>query len=304
MAAHKFNIYIWMVDTIASGPITKPDFDRRWVRCRYNDAHESIFPMRRFQRYKEDIQQLFDIDIICRKRGRVYYYMIENRDSMQNAGMRQWLLSNFAVQSLLDESEDLRDSVLYEQIPSGTQYLSTIVNAIRNREQLIVTYQKFNDLRPYEMIFCPYCLKVFRQRWYMAGVRIDSPDHPGVRTYALDRVQSVQTRYGAHFDMPADFDAHRFFANYYGIYRDAEPCPIQIRCSKRSADYLRSLPLHPSQVETERTAEYSVFEFFMAPTLELIQEFRTHGHELQVLAPASLVAAFRAEAEQLHLLYS
>ena len=37
--------------------------------------------------------------------------------------MRQWLIGTFSVGTLLNESRDLRDRILFEEIPSGQQYL-------------------------------------------------------------------------------------------------------------------------------------------------------------------------------------
>ena len=53
MAAHQVNVYFWLIDTIASGRLTREDINRRWAHCRYNDNQEDEFPERRFHRYKE-----------------------------------------------------------------------------------------------------------------------------------------------------------------------------------------------------------------------------------------------------------
>ena len=142
MAAHQVNVYFWLIDTIASGNLTREDINRRWMHCRYNDNHEDEFPERKFHRYKEEIQEIFDVDIRCSKsRGNVYY--IQNKDDI-SGGTRQWLLNAMAVHSMLDQAKDITNCVLYEDIPEGTQYLSLIVDAIRHRTQLQLTYHSFN----------------------------------------------------------------------------------------------------------------------------------------------------------------
>ena len=74
MAAHQVNVYFWLIDTIASGNLTRDDINRRWAHCRYNDNHEEEFPERKFHRYKEEIQEIFDVDIRCSKsRGNVFW---------------------------------------------------------------------------------------------------------------------------------------------------------------------------------------------------------------------------------------
>ena len=43
MAAHQVNVYFWLIDTIASGRLTREDINRRWAHCRYNDNHDTEF---------------------------------------------------------------------------------------------------------------------------------------------------------------------------------------------------------------------------------------------------------------------
>ena len=61
------------------------------------------------------------------------------------------------------------------------------------------------------------------------------------------------------------------------------------------SNYLRSLPLHPSQKETERTEEFSVFTYFLRPTFDFVQELLTLRETAEVLAPKEL----RAEMAQI-----
>ena len=168
MSVVQYKKYFWLVDTIRSaGKITKEDIDRKWVSSSYNENHESRFPERTFFRCKNDILSLFDIEIKCdRANGSVYY--IEDSDS--NSQTKQWLLSQFAMSQSLDASRELRDCILYEPIPAGTEYLTTIVDAIRDSRMLHVTHLRFDSTEaPHIFFFAPLCLKVFKQRWYMLG---------------------------------------------------------------------------------------------------------------------------------------
>ena len=142
MAAHQVNVYFWLIDTIASGRLTREDINRRWAHCRYNDSHESIFPERKFHRYKEEIQEIFDVEIRC-NRSHNYYY-IDNKDDISGGFTRKWLLNAMAVHTMMDGAQDINECILYEDIPEGTQYLSLIVDAIKQRHQLTFTYHSFN----------------------------------------------------------------------------------------------------------------------------------------------------------------
>ena len=298
MAAHQVNVYFWLIDTIASGNLTRDDINRRWAHCRYNDNHEEEFPERKFHRYKEEIQEIFDVDIRCSKsRGNVYY--IENKDDI-SGGTRQWFLNAMAVHSMMDQAKDITDCVLYEDIPEGTQYLSLIVDAIRHHTQLQLTYHSFNRQEQYELILSPYCLKVFKQRWYVAGCPSTHPNE--TRIYALDRVQTMRPT-DQNFIYPKKFDAKTFFAPYYGVFRNATPTKVIIEATPASTQFLRLLPLHDSQKELRQFHGNTFFEYYIAPTLDFIQELRTHGTDIRVREPEELVAIFRNEAQKAYEMY-
>lgn len=299
MAAHQVNVYFWLIDTIASGNLTREDINRRWAHCRYNDNHETMFPERRFHRYKDEIQEIFDVNIRCNKScGNTYY--IENKDDISGGFTRRWLLNAMAVHSMLDQAQDINECVLYEDIPEGTQYLSMIVDAICQRNKLQLTYHSFNRQEQYELTLAPYCLKVFKQRWYVAGCPSTHPDE--IRIYALDRVQVMRPTIEGYV-YPKNFDAKEFFAPYYGVFRNATPTKVLIEATPKSAQFLRLLPLHESQKELRQFHGNTFFEYFIAPTLDFIQELRTHGTDIRVREPEELVKIFREEAKKAYKMY-
>lgn len=295
-----FKIYIWLVDTIASGRQTKDDIDRRWSHSSLNEYGEQVFPVRKFHRYKEDILTLFGINIRCNRR--YGYYYIDNEDDSQRWGdMRRYIVSAFSFQATLDEADGVEESMLFEPIPAGTQYLTTLMRAIHARKQLLVTYHSFERNNDYDLFLKPYCLRVFKQRWYVVGEASTHPEE--TRVYALDRIVDMHVLDG-DFDIPQDFSPQSFFANYYGVFRNAEPCLIRIEAVPRAALYLRTLPLHHSQRELspEEAQPYIkhkdcvVFEYFVAPTFDFIQQLRTFGAELCVLAPLSVAKMMLTDA--------
>ena len=299
MAAHQVNVYFWLIDTIASGRLTREDIDRRWAHCRYNDNGEEKFPKRKFHRYKDEIQEIFDVEIRC-MRNRGNYYYIDNKDDISGGFTRKWLLNAMAVHSMLDQAQDITDCILYEDIPEGAQYLSLIVDAIKQRNLLRFTYHSFNSQEQYELTFAPYCLKVFKQRWYVAGCPSTHPNE--TRIYALDRVQNLRPTTEI-FVYPKEFNAKRFFAPYYGVFRNEEPTKVLIETSPKSAQFLRLLPLHESQKELRQFRGKNYFEYFIAPTFDFIQELRTHGTDIRVMEPTSLVELFREEARKAYEMY-
>ena len=170
---------------------------------------------------------------------------------------------------------------------------------MRDSHALRMTYRGFYSDSSATFDVDPLCVKVFRQRWYMVG---DS--EAGRRIYALDRIVSLETT-AEKFIMPEDFDGASYFSGSYGVIVDGSLPPeiVRIRVAAPQNLYIRSLPLHHSQNEVETTDVGSVFEYFVSPTYDFVQELLSHGPDLEVLEPASLRAEVASAAAEMAKLY-
>lgn len=55
--------------------------------------------------------------------------------------------------------------------------------------------------------------------------------------------------------------------------------------SEWHAHYLRSLPLHHSQVEKELSDGYYIFEYYLCPTFDFQQTILSFASEVEVMSP-------------------
>lgn len=291
----QFKRYMWLVDLLhAHGALSKEEIDRYWSRSSLNEQGESRIPKRTFQRMKNDIGSLFGIYIEC-LRSRGNKYALENADDIKQGNVQQWLINGFSISNVLMDSRQIKDRIVLEPIPSGNRFLTLTIDAILQNKTLHVQYQSFKMPEPREFEIAPYCLRCFKQRWYILGTR-DGVKEP--HFFSLDRVLSLELTDNS-FKLPKNFDAEAFFHNYYGIMQgDTKTESVQLRVTPFRANYLRSLPLHHSQKEIERTDEYSVFEYWIAPTADFIQELRSFLPEITILRPQWLRNKFIEEAKQ------
>jgi len=293
MQSRFFQRYVWLVSTISgAGHITKEEIDRRWARSSVNESHETTYPSRTFLRHKEDIAEIFGIEIEYSRATNTYH--LSHTEDMHTGELRQWLMNTFVVNNALTESQSLHKRILAEQIPAGHHYLPIIIAAMRDNHVLQITHNRFGH-EPQCLMLEPYCLKVFKQRWYVYG---RPSNHPGEkRIYALDRISSLQET-EATFRLPADFDAEQEFADYYGVFTNRPVECVRIRVINEGVPFLRTLPLHHSQREVLSQSEYTEFEYRIAPTFDFIQQLRTYGSQLIVLSPEWLRNEMRAEAQR------
>lgn len=283
--------YIWLVNTIARGPVSRQEIDSRWSASSVNDYKTDSIPESTFHRWRNIAQELFDIEIKCNAHGEYY---IDNASDIRRTNLNTHLLQMFAVNQMLQDSKDLQRQILFEPVPAGEQLLPIIIEALRDKRVLRITHQSFHKTKPGTFPVHPYCLKMFRQRWYMLAF---SPDTDDIRTYALDRIQAVEPT-SKTYSIPKDFDAEKYFKNTYGVSNiHGKVENVEIKIEAYQANYLRTLPLHSSQQEIERDDNFSVFRYHIVPSFEFIQELRKYGSALQVLKPQWLRDQLRKDLE-------
>lgn len=287
--------YIWLADTIASaGDISREDINRKWARSPLNAEGQSEIPERTFHNWKHAIEDLFALNIECDRRTGVYY--ISNADYMCCDGLCKWLLNTFALSNLLSESRQLKDRILLEEIPGGIRHLTTVIEAMRDGRRLRLTYRSFEAGYASSFRVDPYCVKVFRQRWYMLALS-EGYEHP--RLYALDRVRDL-VPLDETYTMPAGFDAEACFRNLIGVSGIGGGCElIRIKVKDAQVPYFRTLPIHASQLEVETGPDYAVFEYYLSPNYEFFSEVFRNMCSVEVLSPEWLRDEVKAEAEAL-----
>ena len=286
--------YIWLINTIYhSRGISLEEINERWIKNDMSDGE----PLSRatFNRYKEAIEEIFDLTIDCQRKGG-YLYSIKNESMLKSNKYQNWLLDTLSVSNMLIESDSLQSRIILENIPAGKQYLQLIINAMKQDHKLQMTYHKFGQQESYTITIEPYAIKVFKQRWYLLA---KSPKRETPSIYALDRVeQLVETE--ETFQFPEDFDTEAFFRDCYGVLStDDKAQRIVIRAYAPYMNYVRTLPLHHSQKEIKSTAQYADFEYHLKPTFDFRQELLAQGHDVEILQPAPFREEMKAMLEKM-----
>jgi predicted DNA-binding transcriptional regulator YafY len=193
------------------------------------------------------------------------------------------LLNTFAVYNLINESHKLKHRILFEDVPSGQRYLTPIIEAMRDELTLEMTYKSFWRSEPTTFDIEPYCVKIFKQRWYVVARNLY---YNALRIYSLDRIQNLRIT-EKPFKLPEDFCPESYFENAFGIIVDEniEPCIVELKVFGNQRKYVQTLPLHHSQEETEIGEDASVFSFYLSPTFDFRQELLSHGEDVEVLSP-------------------
>lgn len=127
------------------------------------------------------------------------------------------------------------------------------------------------------------------------GGHSHDPDEGFVRTFPLERIVGEPVAIGYFHDKPPDFDAESYWRHIYGITvppgRKVEEVILQF--SYLQGRYFTDTPFYEPYEILERDAVKLVVRLQVIPNIDLVRKIASLGADVQVLAPASLVAALR-----------
>ena len=284
MISKIFNRYIWLLNTLLQHKqLTYEEMNSLWMKSSLGNG--APLPLRTFHQHKNAVEELFGIEIKCNA-SNGYKYFISSSDTLKNDSIRKWLLNSFTLSNMITAGHNMKERILFEEIPSGTEYLQTVIEAMQKSKELIVDYQRFYGRRETFNIQ-PYAMKVYHQRWYVVGY---IKELGGIRNIALDRTLEMNLS-DISFTLPQNFNAEKYYANSIGIYVNEElkPTKVKIRAYGNQIEYLRSLPLHSSQKESaSKYGEFCDFEYRLCLTPELSTNILSMGENVEVLEPVEL----------------
>ena len=287
MISKTYYKYIWLLDTLlTSHPLTIDEINMLWENCPVSDGP---IPLRTFHEHRKGIKEMFGVEIACdRSRGNVYY--VKNPEVLDEQRLSKWLLRNYSIPQDFATFNGMKDRIMLEEIPLGTAFLDTIIEAMKQNVELKIDYQRYENKKEEHLQtfhIQPYALRAYNRRWYLLGYLKEQVE---LRTIALDRVLSLKVLANS-FKLPEDFDVRKYFANVVGIYvnDDLPVTKVKIRAYGVQAEYLRSTPLHKSQSESHsKHGKFAEFTYRLCITPELVSQLLAMGENVEVLEPKEL----------------
>lgn len=275
--------YIWLVQTfIRAG---EKGLSLEEISAKWEDRFDSAYSRRTFNNHREAVEDVFGIRIDC-NRSTNRYFVEYSEDVSDEDAERAWLINTFTVNNMLSlGKERLSGRVSVEDIPSGHNHLTSVMEAMTEGHVIRISYLKYTSSKAEIYTLRPYAVKEFAKRWYIIGYCLE---RKALRVYGLDRVHSLDIL-EERFEMEKGFDVDELFATSFGIYLPEEAAKtITFRTSATEAKYLRDLPIHSSQEEVSSDGRTVTFSIFVCPNRNLIMEFCKYGDRLEVLSPESI----------------
>jgi hypothetical protein len=281
---------MWLIDTIKRyGRITRSELDECWMRSEFSEGEK--LPRRTFYNYRAAVEELFSINIECDPSTFEYYIA---SDDAHSESVTNWVLDSAVMNDVLSSARDIANKIFIEEVPSAREFLSPIIEALRNNQTIKFTYHPYTrSMATPDVIVEPYFLKRFKQRWYITGRHVQEDK---VKTYALDRMSNLNLQTDKFVPDPT-FDAEAYFKDSFGIvFTHNEVKQITLKVDSHQAKYFRALPLHSSQREMVHDA-YSIFKYNLRITPDFVEELLSHGPRVVVVSPPELRAMVMNELE-------
>ncbi len=295
------NKYIWVVNALHKAGergLSLKELNEKWVRD--DISYGEPIPRQTFDRWKWAIQDTMGVVIECNLKGGYRYYIL-NPEVLREGKLSRWLLDTYSTLNSLSQYTALKERILVDEIPSGRDFLTDILDAMREGKVMEMTYRNFTGGNCRTFPVAPYCVKMSQRRWYVLALSVNEDR---LRVYGLDRIEHIRAT-DKTFRMPKDFDAKNYFSSCFGVVRDEDVKEerIVLRASRYHQHYMRSLPLHKSQREIDSTDNYADFELRLRPTFDFCMELLRYGGMVEVLEPQSLRHQMHAFAWELWEMY-
>lgn len=252
---------------------------------------------RTFQRDRNDILVLFNIDIMFDFSEQVYYI---DSDGQPEANER--LLEAFDIFNALNLADRVSNHIHFERRkPQGTEHMNDILHAIKNQVQIKLKYQKYWENKIIERTVEPFALKEFKNRWYVLSKDLG---HDKIKSFALDRLIELEIL-KVKFNFPKDFDVNEYYKYCFGIIspNGLQPEDIILSFNAFQGKYIKSLPLHDSQQILIDNEEELRIQLKLFITHDFFMELLSFGENVKILHPRGLIEDLKTTIQNIQNIY-
>ena len=189
----------------------------------------------------------------------------------------------------LQESNNILEYVSFDDSKNlkGIENLEPILIAIKQTQE--ITFEHENYGRDYKKSYTitPLILKEYLNRWYIVGAINNEGE---IRTFGIDRIHNLKTGKSSKIKRKNFLKSLNKFKHTIGLtYGAKEPEKVSLVIDELHVKYLRSLPLHHSQIilPKDKNNKHQV-DFYVYINYEFKTQILKIGPEAEVIAPKHL----------------
>lgn len=178
------------------------------------------------------------------------------------------------------------------ELLKGLQFIDPLHKAILGKKTLEITYKSFKAKQALGVVFYPYLLKEYRNRWFILGV---AKKGQALMNLALDRMEAISDLPSEKYFKP-NFDVNSYYSDVIGVSKmpSQSAHTVVMKIVKEHAPYIITKPIHTSQKILKEDSDGTIFSIEVIWNFELEREILGFGEQLTVLAPRRLSRKIQA----------
>lgn len=182
----------------------------------------------------------------------------------------------------------------HNEFLKGLEFIDPIFNAILYKKALSIKYHSFRNPEPVEVVFHPWHLKEYNNRWFVFG---KTEDYENLTNLALDRIIEMKEMDLSYIESTIDFQ--EYFEDFIGVTNAGQVLQKVILWSPpEQADYIKTKPLHPSQKRISEDEKGYSFSIEVIPNYELECVLLSFGEKIKVIEPRTLQEKIRTRLNE------
>lgn len=246
---------------------------------------------------KRDLQALSDeFGIVIKYNFTTKGYQYDDNESTDYetfVKIIELLSTSELIQETIKENKENLQYISFDSSTQlkGIQNLTTILKAIKDCQIIEFRHNSFFHNKDKIHKMEPYGLKEYANRWYVIGKSLTNQE---IRTFGIDRIDRLEILF-SKFQRPK-INPLREFDDVIGLVYSVHPLQkVVLSFTKQQGNYIKTLPIHPSQKVLVDNEEELKVKLFIKPNLELIQRIMMYGEEVKVLEPQWIIEEIRSK---------
>lgn len=186
----------------------------------------------------------------------------------------------------------------------GLEHINPLYQAILNKTSLLIEYKSFKAKESKQLIYYPYLLKEYRNRWFLI---VRAKKGKTLITMALDRIIEFQALPNEPYVAYEGIDFDRYFGDLLGVTKSEKDRAqkVILKIDKYNTPYVLTKPIHHSQTVLKEEEDGSIIlRLDVVLNFELEREILGFGENIKVLGPRILSKKIEQRLNKAKNLYS
>jgi len=201
------------------------------------------------------------------------------------------------IESTFNSKAAIKPIIGFEQNPylKGLNFITELFNAIYYNKVLNISYQSYKQKTPDVILFHPYYLKQYNNRWFLFGL---NEKFNSISNLALDRIIEIKEINKKYIENKS-IDFEEYFYDVVGVTvnENRKTHKILLKVSKDLLPYIESKPIHGSQKIKSRYEDGAIIELLLQLNYEFISLIFSYGENVIVIEPDELKMIIKTKAE-------